>query len=76
MSGIRIGFGLLLILVFQAVLAGAYEDTLEAIKRSNVGAINDLLKRGVDVNTSVLTSPASAAQVTKKVAIAAANVQY
>lgn len=35
-----------------SVLAGAYEDAMEALERKDVGKMGSLLQRGLDVNTS------------------------
>ena len=52
MSYIRIISGLALVFACLLAGAGAYEDMLEAVKKDNVPAVNLLLKRGVDVNTT------------------------
>lgn len=42
---------LLLALVWQTALAGAYEDMLEAVKRNDVRTVSQLLKRGIEAAT-------------------------
>ena len=48
---IRIIAGLVLALVWQVSLAGVYEDMLDAIKKDDVRAVSELLKRGVEAGT-------------------------
>ncbi len=43
--------GLVLALVWQVALAGVYEDMLDAVKKDDVRAVSQLLKRGVDAAT-------------------------
>ena len=42
---------LLLALVWEVSLAGVYEDMLDAVKKDDVRAVSQLLKRGVDAAT-------------------------
>ena len=43
---------LVMLLICQFAVAGAYEDMIDAVKRDDTRAISALLKRGVDANTS------------------------
>ena len=44
-------WGLVLAVMWQVALAGGYEDMLDAVKKDDVRAVNQLLNRGVDVGT-------------------------
>jgi ankyrin repeat protein len=48
---IKIISSLALALVWEVSLAGVYEDMLDAVKRGDVRAVSQLLKRGVDAGT-------------------------
>ena len=47
----RLGWGLILAVIWQFAQAGVYEDMLDAVKRDDARTVSQLLGRGVDAGT-------------------------